>query len=77
MNWFTFALVNATWIVCLLLMRRRYRRLMGEALETLDYVHRTLTPYIGQEGEVRAVVGVKLSNLCVDAGIRPWKRRGE
>jgi hypothetical protein len=75
MNWIALILVNVAWIVCLLIMRRRYRKLLGGALDTLDYVHMNLTPYVGKEGEIRSYVGVALSNLCVDSRIHPQERR--
>ena len=75
MDWLTFALVNLTWVVSLLLMRRRYRRLLGEAIGTLHHVHQNLTPYVGKEGKMRCQIGVLLSNLCADTRIDPWKRK--
>lgn len=77
MNWTALILINATWIVCLLLMRRRYRRLLGEAIGLLDTIHASLTPYVGREGELRAMIGKPLSDLCVDARINPRKGKDD
>jgi hypothetical protein len=77
MNWLTLCVANATWIVCLLLMRRRYRKLLAEAIGMLDETYRALTPYVGKEGALRERLGRPLSDLCVDAGIFPRKGKAD